>query len=58
MKYAALAVLLALVVTGALFLRTDRDLGAKRISFAMYKWIIYDVLYAQAGADFQAKWTR
>jgi len=58
MKYAALAVLLALAVTAALFLRTDRGLGAKRISFAMYKWIIYDVLYARAGAEFQAKWNR
>ena len=58
MKYAALAVLLALVVAAALFLRTDRGLGAKRITFAMYKWIIYDGLYSQAAAEFQAKWNR
>ncbi len=24
----------------------------------MYKWIIYDGLYSQAGAEFQAKWNR
>ena len=24
----------------------------------MYKWIIYDGLYSQAAAEFQAKWNR
>ena len=57
MKYAVPALILAAVVTAAaLFLRTDRGLGVKRISFAMYKWIIYDQLYTQAAAEFQAKW--
>ena len=52
MKYAALVALSALVLAGALFLRSERGLGVKRISFAMYKWVIYDHLYAQAAAEF------
>ena len=58
MKYAALAVLLVLVVTAALFLRTDRDLGVKRISYSFYKDELYDGFYRRAGVDFQAKWNR
>jgi ABC-type glycerol-3-phosphate transport system substrate-binding protein len=58
MKYVAWLALLAGVGTAALFLRTDRSLGVKRLSFAMYKYVIYDPLYTQAGAEFQAKWNR
>jgi multiple sugar transport system substrate-binding protein len=58
MKYAAPVVLLVLVVTAALFLRTDRGLGVKRISYSMYKYELYDTFRRQAGLDFQAKWNR
>jgi hypothetical protein len=50
MKHVALALLPAAAVTGALFLRSDRGLGVKRISFAVYKWAICDHLYARAAA--------
>jgi len=58
MKYAALTVLLGIVLAGALFLRTDRHLGVKRISYSFYKDELYDDFYRQAGVDFQAQWNR
>jgi ABC-type glycerol-3-phosphate transport system substrate-binding protein len=58
MKYVALAVLSALVLAAALFLRTDRQLGVKRISYSFYKDELYDDFYRQSGADFQARWNR
>jgi multiple sugar transport system substrate-binding protein len=56
MRYVALIALLALIVAGALFLRTDRGLNVKRLTYAMDKYELYDIFRRQAGVDFEKEW--